>query len=134
MVNTDSQGQMEFVEPIELQDVGEDDGSKVKQGMRGPDRGQRKRRAWAIHEQKHFEILKLLGEGRGIHWVAQAVGVGVQTVQRRAAIVRRADDEPETVDFHRVKLQRCPEHGAVTIWPCVQCSAEQERKRQTLRN
>jgi hypothetical protein len=82
-----------------------------------------------VEERVHLRILELLREGRGKVWIAQELGVGVQTVQRRAAVLRREDDEPGTVDFRAVRGEVCQKHGAVTVWPCVQCLAEEERAR-----
>jgi hypothetical protein len=96
-------------------------------GERGRDREKRQQRPWAVEERVHLRILELLREGRGKVWIAQELGVGVQTVQRRAAVLRREDDEPGTVDFRKVRGEVCDKHGAVTVWPCVQCLAEEER-------
>ena len=93
-------------------------------GERGPDRKQRRQRPWMLGEAKHLRILELLREGRGKVWIANELGVGVQTVQRRAAVLRREDDEEGTIDFRRVRGQVCEKHGALTVWPCVQCAAE----------
>ena len=98
-------------------------------GERGRDRGPRQQRPWAVEERVHLRILELLREGRGKVWIAQELGVGVQTVQRRAAVLRREGDEPGTVDFRAVRGEVCQKHGAVTVWPCVQCLAEEERAR-----
>lgn len=100
---------------------------KRKRRGRGPDRKKRPPQPWAIGEARHARILAMLREGRGQRRIAKELGVGVQTVQRRAAILRREDDEDGMVDFRRVMRKVCERHGAVTVWPCVQCLAEAAR-------
>lgn len=97
---------------------------------RGPDRQPRQQRPWLIGESQHARILELLREGRGKVWIAQQLGVGVSTVQRRAAILRREGDEEGMVDFRTVRGEVCEKHGAVTVWPCVQCLAEEEKAKR----
>lgn len=104
-------------------------GGRRRRGERGRDREKRQQRPWSVEERVHLRILELLGEGRGKVWIARELGVGVQTVQRRAAVQRREGDEPGTVDFRTVRGEACEKHGAVTVWPCVQCLAEEERAR-----
>ena len=107
---------------------------KRKIGERGRDRDKRQQRPWVIEERIHMRILELLREGRGKVWIAQELGVGVQTVQRRAAVLRREDDEDGTVDFRTVRGEACDRHGAITVWPCVQCLAERERDKRRSMN
>lgn len=101
---------------------------KRRVGDRGPDRQPRKQRPWLLGQAKHARILELLREGRSKVMIAKELGVGVQTVQRRAAILRREDDEPGTVDFRAVRGEVCERHGPVTVWPCVQCLAEEAKR------
>lgn len=103
---------------------------------RGPDKQPRQQRPWLVGEAKHARILELLREGRGKVWIAQQLGVGVATVQRRAAILRREGDEEGTVDFRTVRGEVCDRHGPVTVWPCVQCLAEEakENRRSEVRS
>lgn len=123
----------EFFAKNESRNFGDKNFSKTKRrmrGERGPDRQQRHHRPWLIEERVHLRILELLREGRGKLWIAKTLGVGVQTVQRRAAVLRREDDEEGTIDFRTVRGEVCERHGAVTVWPCVQCAAEAERARR----
>ena len=102
-------------------------------------------RRWAIAVEQHKNILKLLRHGVGIRRIAEIVGVGVRTVQRRKKFlneelnrqvadedrgVRDASDAlrqaPSLVDIDR-GARRCPEHGMVSVWPCVICSAIEAR-------
>jgi hypothetical protein len=100
---------------------------KTRRG-RGPDRSKRKPQPWAVGEATHRRILDLLREGRGRLWIARQLGVGVRTVQRRVDILRREEDDEETIDFREVRGKVCPRHGALTVWPCVQCAAEEARR------
>lgn len=116
-----------------LVDRTERSGRKPGRGERGRDRGPRQQRPWAVEERVHLRIIELLREGRGKVRIAQELGVGVQTVQRRAAVLRREDDDEGMVDFRAVRGEVCDKHGAVTVWPCVQCLAEEEREKERAR-
>lgn len=84
----------------------------------------RKKFSWQIVSSKHEKILELLRAGFGIRRVANAVGVGVRTVQRRADVLRLAELECGEVEYRRTtRSQACPVHGLVNVWPCVACAA-----------
>ena len=96
-----------------------------------PRRPRYSKRRWAVVGDKHKAILLLLRRGVGICAIAEIVGVGVRTVQRRKALLNTelneaiAEEEGEVVSFNTVGRQsmRCPVHGALTVWPCVACLA-----------
>ena len=48
--------------------------------------------------------------------------------QARAAVAEEAEAGLSFVDIaQRQELRRCPEHGKVSVWPCVICEAERYR-------
>jgi hypothetical protein len=66
--------------------------------------------------------------------VAAKLGVGKSTVDYHRQKVYDAwtaqeSDEPDqgpTIDFVPLaKPRRCPQHGLVSVWPCVICSSTQ---------
>ena len=90
-------------------------------------------RRWRVAGDQHRNILKLLEHGVGIRRIAQIVGVGVRTVQRRKAFLDELSDSQR--GFHDLgagQVKRCPVHGAVNVWPCVMCAAEESKKASTL--
>jgi len=49
--------------------------------------------------------------------------------QTRLAVTEEAEAGMSFVDTpQRQELRRCPEHGRVTVWPCVQCAAQKFRQ------
>lgn len=66
--------------------------------------------------------------------------MGIQTVQRRMAMLEQELNKAvaselgqPVVEFRRVREQRCPVHGPVTIWPCVACAAFESRESRKAR-
>jgi hypothetical protein len=86
------------------------------------------KRRWAIESKKHQSIIKLLRHGVGICTIAEIVGVGVRTVQRRKELLDQelastlADEEGQAIAFSTGR-HVCEVHGAVSVWPCVACAA-----------
>jgi hypothetical protein len=86
------------------------------------------KRRWSIESKKHQSIIKLLRHGVGICTIAEIVGVGVRTVQRRKEFLDAeltqsvAKDDGQAVAFSTGR-HVCEVHGAVSVWPCVACAA-----------
>lgn len=84
---------------------------------------------FAIEPKKHRKILQMLEAGCSVRDTARAVGVGINTVQRRQSMLAAEctaeitrDDGSEAITF-RAARWRCPVHGPVTVRPCVMCTS-----------
>lgn len=86
------------------------------------------KRRWQIEGEKHRAILKLLRHGVGICTIAEIVGVGVRTVQRRKELLEQEislaaiSEDGGGIEFTPGR-RVCEIHGQVSVWPCVACAA-----------
>lgn len=92
--------------------------------------GYRPRRTHSmLSDQKNRRITQLLMQSNfSQRAIARMVGCAYSTVQVRSQrirkkFVRTAETELALQD----RLGHCPKHGALNVWPCVACAAEQKR-------
>jgi len=61
-----------------------------------------------------------------VRQIAQVIGVSKTSVQRYRTQSESIYDEPLEVHFANITY-RCPEHGPVSVMPCVACQAKRYR-------
>ncbi len=87
-----------------------------------------KRRHLTARERQ--DAIRMLLDDEPQSSIARTLGKHKSTINRLAMSQRRLS---EGVQFQGARRRVCPKHGAVNVWPCVACKAEQYREQRNLR-